>query len=235
MWGECEWSESVIMTPSTSLWGTTGLLLDRFSGHFILGVLPRCVKEILQRSTTGDLKMVVKFCMCKVVRNKHCAYSGFIGMINWKGAGMQICKHASMLHYMYISCLVWFVNLLIWYYRPVLTDLARILTLLNRPEHLLETPPSDWEKLLAWGERVLRRYKKQNPHQVCSIYAISIIIIPTLSAHYEAIRWNVTENVHTFGALFKSILYILYKSRDCYRRGHVLTSVWWLVHSLTSR
>jgi hypothetical protein len=68
-------------------------------------------------------------------------------------------------------------------YRPVLTDLARILTLLNRPDHLLETPPSDWEKLLAWGERVLRRYKKQNPHQVCRVYATDIIIIPTLSAH----------------------------------------------------
>ncbi|PSN30987.1 hypothetical protein C0J52_24170 [Blattella germanica] len=39
-------------------------------------------------------------------------------------------------------------------YRPVLTDLARILMLLNRPEHLIESPPSDWEKLLAWGERV---------------------------------------------------------------------------------
>lgn len=183
MWGVCAWSESVIMTPSTSLCGITRLLLDRFSGNLILGVLPRCVKEILQRNITGDLKMVVKFCMCKVVRNKKRDYSGLIGIIIWKGSGMQICKHASMLLYMYISCLVWLVNLLIWYSRPVLTDLARILTLLNRPEHLLETPPSDWEKLLAWGERVLRRYKKQNPHQVCRIYAIGIIIIPTPSAH----------------------------------------------------
>jgi hypothetical protein len=29
---------------------------------------------------------------------------------------------------------------------------------------------------------VLRRYKKQNPHQVCRIYAIGIIIILTLCA-----------------------------------------------------
>lgn len=45
------------------------------------------------------------------------------------------------------------------------------------------SPPSDWEKLLAWGERVLRRYKKQNPHQVCRICVTDIIITPTLSAH----------------------------------------------------
>jgi ethanolamine utilization microcompartment shell protein EutS len=69
------------MTPSTSLCGTAGLLLDRFSGHLILGVLPRCGKEILQRNVTGYLKMAVKFCMCKVVRNKKRDYSGFIGMI----------------------------------------------------------------------------------------------------------------------------------------------------------
>jgi ethanolamine utilization microcompartment shell protein EutS len=69
------------MTPSTSLCGITRLLLDRFSGNLILGVLPRCVKEILQRNITGDLKMVVKFCMCKVVRNKKRDYSGLIGII----------------------------------------------------------------------------------------------------------------------------------------------------------
>jgi len=69
------------MTALTTLCGTTRLLLDRFSGHLILEVLPRCVKEILQRNITGDLNIVVKFCMCKVVRNKKCDYSGFIGMI----------------------------------------------------------------------------------------------------------------------------------------------------------
>ncbi|KAJ4444385.1 hypothetical protein ANN_06177 [Periplaneta americana] len=63
-------------------------------------------------------------------------------------------------------------------YRPVLTDLARILTLLNRPEHLIESPPSDWEKLLAWGERVLRRYKKQNPHQVAQAQLVSFLQVP---------------------------------------------------------
>ncbi|XP_021914670.1 uncharacterized protein LOC110827368 isoform X2 [Zootermopsis nevadensis] len=63
-------------------------------------------------------------------------------------------------------------------YRPVLTDLARILTLLNRPEHLIESPPADWEKLLAWGERVLRRYKKQNPHQVAQAQLVSFLQVP---------------------------------------------------------
>ena len=50
------------MIALTSLCGTTGLLLDGFSGHLILGVLPRCVKEILQKNITGDLKIVVKLC-----------------------------------------------------------------------------------------------------------------------------------------------------------------------------
>ncbi|KAJ9600822.1 hypothetical protein L9F63_001034, partial [Diploptera punctata] len=68
-------------------------------------------------------------------------------------------------------------------YRPVLTDLARILMLLNRPEHLIESPPSNWEKLLAWGERVLRRYKKQNPHQVAQAQLISFLQVPIQTNH----------------------------------------------------
>ncbi|XP_025202862.1 uncharacterized protein LOC112599946 [Melanaphis sacchari] len=47
-------------------------------------------------------------------------------------------------------------------YRPVLKDLSRILILLNKEDCFLN-PPSDWEILLAWGDRVLRRYKKQHP------------------------------------------------------------------------
>lgn len=54
-------------------------------------------------------------------------------------------------------------------FRPVLKDLSRILILLNRPEDRIGLPPADWETLLAWGERVLRRYKKQNPDQVSAI------------------------------------------------------------------
>lgn len=54
-------------------------------------------------------------------------------------------------------------------YRPVLKDLSRILILLNRPEDRIGVPPADWETLLAWGERVLRRYKKQNPDQVAQL------------------------------------------------------------------
>lgn len=47
-------------------------------------------------------------------------------------------------------------------YRPVLKDLSRILILLNKKDCFLN-PPTDWEILLAWGDRVLRRYKKQHP------------------------------------------------------------------------
>ena len=71
----------MIVTPLTSLRGTTGLLLDRFSEHLILGVLPKGVKEILQRNITGDFKILVNFCMCTVVRNKKCDYNEFNSMI----------------------------------------------------------------------------------------------------------------------------------------------------------
>lgn len=54
-------------------------------------------------------------------------------------------------------------------YKPVLKDLSRILILLNRREDRIGAPPADWETLLAWGERVLRRYKKHNPHQVAQL------------------------------------------------------------------
>ncbi|XP_050422192.1 uncharacterized protein LOC126834367 isoform X2 [Adelges cooleyi] len=47
-------------------------------------------------------------------------------------------------------------------YRPVLKDLSRILILLNKEDCYIN-PPADWETLLAWGDRVLRRYKKQHP------------------------------------------------------------------------
>lgn len=50
-------------------------------------------------------------------------------------------------------------------YRPVLKDLSRILIILNK-EDCLVNPPADWEILLAWGDRVLRRYKKQHPIMV---------------------------------------------------------------------
>lgn len=63
--------------------------------------------------------------------------------------------------------------------RPVLKDLSRILILLNRPEDNIGLPPADWETLLAWGERVLRRYKKQNPNQVSTrnMYYVLVIVI----------------------------------------------------------
>ncbi|KAK6643426.1 hypothetical protein RUM43_004931 [Polyplax serrata] len=50
----------------------------------------------------------------------------------------------------------------IYAYRPVLRDLYVILVLLNKPEEKISTPPQDWRKLLSWGERVLKRYKRQH-------------------------------------------------------------------------
>lgn len=47
-------------------------------------------------------------------------------------------------------------------YRPVLRDLCIILMLLNKPDEKILNPPQDWRKLLSWGERVLKRYKRQN-------------------------------------------------------------------------
>ncbi|CAH0767780.1 unnamed protein product [Bemisia tabaci] len=64
-------------------------------------------------------------------------------------------------------------------YKPVLKDLSRILILLNRRDEKIDTPPADWETLLAWGERVLRRYKKQHPHQVAQL--VNFLQVPTSS------------------------------------------------------
>ena len=47
-------------------------------------------------------------------------------------------------------------------YRPVLRDLYVILILLNKPEEKITNPPQDWRKLISWGERVLKRYKRQH-------------------------------------------------------------------------
>ncbi|XP_039289881.1 uncharacterized protein LOC111043807 isoform X2 [Nilaparvata lugens] len=66
-------------------------------------------------------------------------------------------------------------------YKPVLKDLSRILILLNRREERIVTPPADWETLLAWGERVLRRYKKQNPNQVAQL--VSFLQVPVQTHH----------------------------------------------------
>ncbi|CAG0880908.1 unnamed protein product [Darwinula stevensoni] len=50
-------------------------------------------------------------------------------------------------------------------YRAVLRDLSRVISLLTRkPEHI-RTIPKDWERLLSWAERVLRRYKRQKATQ----------------------------------------------------------------------
>ncbi|XP_043209860.1 uncharacterized protein LOC122374880 isoform X2 [Amphibalanus amphitrite] len=46
-------------------------------------------------------------------------------------------------------------------YRSILRDLSRILTLLNRKEEQIRTVPADWQRLLGWAERLLKRYKRQ--------------------------------------------------------------------------
>jgi hypothetical protein len=48
-------------------------------------------------------------------------------------------------------------------YHPVVRDLAKILILLNRPVqlNLISGPPHDWNRLLAWAELILDRYKPQ--------------------------------------------------------------------------
>jgi hypothetical protein len=46
-------------------------------------------------------------------------------------------------------------------YTPVVRDLAKILILLNRPVQLISGPPHDWNRLSAWAELILDRYKPQ--------------------------------------------------------------------------
>ncbi|KAK0173588.1 hypothetical protein PV328_006761 [Microctonus aethiopoides] len=54
-------------------------------------------------------------------------------------------------------------------YRPVLRDLARILVLVNRKDEEIYLPPDDWQRLLAWAERLLRRYKKHTLPEVAQL------------------------------------------------------------------
>ncbi|XP_063972035.1 uncharacterized protein LOC135159867 [Diachasmimorpha longicaudata] len=54
-------------------------------------------------------------------------------------------------------------------YRPVLRDLARILVLVNRKDDEITLPPNDWQRLLAWAERLLRRYKKHTSPEVAQL------------------------------------------------------------------
>ncbi|XP_046588350.1 uncharacterized protein LOC107221949 [Neodiprion lecontei] len=54
-------------------------------------------------------------------------------------------------------------------YRPVLRDLARILVLVNRRDDEIPFPPDDWQRLLAWAERLLRRYKRHSSPEVAQL------------------------------------------------------------------
>ncbi|XP_012271742.1 uncharacterized protein LOC105695065 [Orussus abietinus] len=54
-------------------------------------------------------------------------------------------------------------------YRPVLRDLARILVLVNRRDEEIAVPPEDWQRLLAWAERLLRRYKRHSSPEVAQL------------------------------------------------------------------
>ncbi|XP_020708502.1 uncharacterized protein LOC105686900 isoform X2 [Athalia rosae] len=54
-------------------------------------------------------------------------------------------------------------------YRPVLRDLARILVLINRRDDEIPVPPDDWQRLLAWAERLLRRYKRHSSPEVAQL------------------------------------------------------------------
>ena len=55
--------------------------------------------------------------------------------------------------------------------RSILRDLSRILTLLNRKEEQIRTVPADWQRLLGWAERLLKRYKRQKISKVCGYVA----------------------------------------------------------------
>lgn len=46
-------------------------------------------------------------------------------------------------------------------YRPIVSDLAKLLLLINRPVELLTEVPGDWCRLFMWAQRVCDRYKPQ--------------------------------------------------------------------------
>lgn len=64
-------------------------------------------------------------------------------------------------------------------YRPVLRDLARILVLVNRRDDEIPIPPEDWQRLLSWAERLLRRYKRHSSPEVAQL--VTFLQQPTAS------------------------------------------------------
>ncbi|XP_037094174.1 uncharacterized protein LOC119114051 [Pollicipes pollicipes] len=68
-------------------------------------------------------------------------------------------------------------------YRSILRDLSRILTLLNRKEEQICTVPADWQRLLGWAERLLKRYKRQKiSKEFGSAPHIEYLAVPTAHA-----------------------------------------------------
>ncbi|KAG7210651.1 hypothetical protein KM043_012161 [Ampulex compressa] len=73
-------------------------------------------------------------------------------------------------------------------YRPVLRDLARILVLVNRRDEDIPVPPDDWQRLLSWAERLLRRYKRHSSPEVAQL--VTFLQQPAMS-----VQANTAEQV----------------------------------------
>ncbi|XP_063215848.1 uncharacterized protein LOC134527257 isoform X1 [Bacillus rossius redtenbacheri] len=82
-------------------------------------------------------------------------------------------------------------------FRPVLLDLVRILLLLNSPENRIRAPPTDWRDLFSWGERVLRRYKRQNPHQVVQAQLVNFLQTAVTPQPIQLAHLNATEHQYS--------------------------------------
>jgi hypothetical protein len=98
-----------------------------------------------------------------------------------------------------------------------LRDLSRILTLLNRSEARLGAPPPDWDTLLDWAERSLRRYKKsvgsEGAGGGCSSGATSSSASSTPTSSHAL-------NHHTV-SIIQNIFTILFQLRQCVIRRRV--------------
>ncbi|XP_043490264.1 uncharacterized protein LOC122516484 [Polistes fuscatus] len=73
-------------------------------------------------------------------------------------------------------------------YRPVLRDLARILVLVNKKDEDIQLPPDDWQRLLSWAERLLRRYKRHSSPEVAQL-------VTFLQHPPSSVQTNPTESV----------------------------------------
>lgn len=81
-------------------------------------------------------------------------------------------------------------------YRPVLRDLARILVLVNRKDDEIPVPPDDWQRLLSWAERLLRRYKRHSSPEVGQL--VTFLQQPATAVQTNSPQVTITQSAQPY-------------------------------------